>query len=381
MSTSLTPIRTKELQSSRPTRCLIVRPATPKASHGGDEVMYRRSIEYLARTMTVDICELQSVSRLEQILELLDGTPPELTRFVGEANREIVSKAIAVHSPDVCCFHNEVTFHCLDVAKAAGIGAVLFAHNVHSLVAATDPDLWARALKHFARRFERKWYADEAAELVCISRGDIAGLRNAGVGRSKIWISPPGCPPETGLADPAVVRPEIVLTGSYGWWRKRRDLKVFAEGAPLPAKIVTFDPTARDILGDQAASHGPADLDWSSNLRFGLITDRFLGGFKLKALEYVARNCVILSACDLSEEFRELPHASVFVRTIRSKEQAWQIIRSLQERSDTVSSFREFKAACLRTYNWETCLQPLAQAIEAALTANSGIRHHDARLG
>jgi hypothetical protein len=357
-------------QASAPPRkrCLVVRPVQPEAAHGGDEIIYRRSIEFLSRTMDVEICQLQSVGRARQFIELFKGTPPETTRFLGEENRQRVSAAIASYKPDVACFFNEVTFPSFASAKAAGIKTVLVAQNVHSIVAATDPAGWTKIFEPLAAMYERKWYGDEAAELVCISKVDVDGLAKAGVRRKKIWVAPPGCPPAAPLADHAGLLPELVLTGSYAWWRKRRDLKKFAKGDPLAAKMYVFDSAARDILGDQAQDPGKIEIDWSSGVRFGLVTDRFLGGFKLKALEYVAKNCIILTASDISTEFEGLPHAEIFVRVIANKDDVRRIIQEFDGISDVVGKFRAFKEACLLQYGWERCLAPLGEAVNAALT-------------
>lgn len=351
-------------------RCLVIRPETSKAAHGGDEIVYRRSLEYLSKTVEVKVCELKSVSRARQYLELAKGTPPEATRYLGQENRDRVCEAIETTRPDVVCFFNEVTFPLLSVAKAACVPAVLAAHNVHSVVAGSDPDFRNRILKPLAVSFERKWYDDSEAELVCISRLDVEGLRRAGVKRRQIFVAPPGCPAPFALSYDAEVVSEIVLTGSYDWWRKRRDLEAFARGTPLPIKIFTFDKNARTVLGAQAIEPIP-DPNWEASIRFGLITDRFLGGFKLKALEYVARNCIVLTACDISPEFVGLPGAELFVRKISGKEDLWAAILETCQTADLAKRFREFKAACVARFNWEHCLAPLREAVEAASLRNS----------
>lgn len=357
-----------EVAASQPRkRCLVVRPSKPEAGHGGDEIIYRRSIEYLSRTMDIEMCELQPIGKARKIVELLKGTPPEMTRFYSRENRERVAAAIAASKPDIACFFNEVTFPCLASAKAAGVRSVLVEQNVHSVIAASDPDFRAKIFLPLAIRFERKWYGDETSELVCISRCDVEGLKKAGINRKKVWIAPPGCPPEVPLSETADLIPEIVLTGSYGWWRKRRDLRSFATGAPLPVKMYVFDAAAREIFGAQALDPGAAEIDWSSHVRFGLVTDKFVGGFKLKALEYVAKNCIILTACDISAEFEGLPHADLFVRMISNKDSLLRAIEEARRVPDVIRKFREFKEACLAEYSWERCLAPLGQAVEAGL--------------
>ncbi|RTM05630.1 MAG: hypothetical protein EKK33_33710 [Bradyrhizobiaceae bacterium] len=352
--------------SSRRKRCLVVRPRKPEAAHGGDEIIYRRSIEYLSRTMDVTICELEPITKSRQILELIAGTPPEMTKFYSSANKERVSAAISKLRPDVACFFNEVTFPCLTSAKAAGINSVLVEQNVHSLIASSDSDWKAKLFWPLAIRFEKKYYGDESAELVCISRCDLEGLKRAGIVRKRVWIAPPGCPPDIVLADSAELASELVLTGSYAWWRKRRDLKGFAKGARLPFKMHVFDGLAREILG--LADESP-DVDWSAKIRFGLVTDRFVGGFKLKALEYVAKNCIVLTACDISPEFQGLPHADLFVRIISDKDNLLHVIEEIRREPDVVRKFREFKSACLAQYAWERCLAPLGEAVQASLSA------------
>lgn len=348
-----------------------MRPTRPKTEHSGDEIVYGRSIQFLSKTMRVDVCELEPIGRTRQLLEIAKGAPPETTRYLGQENRKRVYRAIEAARPDVVCFFNEATFPLVAVAKSVGIRSVLAAHNVHSVVAATDPDIRARVFKPFAVQFERRWYDDAAAELVCISRLDVEGLRKAGVKREHIFIAPPGCPTPTALNEGAGLAPEIILTGSYAWWRKRRDLKTFALGAPLPTKIITFDETARGILGAQAIQPQLSPLDWESCIRFGLITDSFLGGFKLKALEYVAKNCIVLSACDISPEFADLPHADEFVRKISTKEDIWRTIEQASRSPDLITRFREFKAACTSKFNWESCLLPLRDAVVAAVSSNA----------
>lgn len=361
-------------QGQRIVHCLIVRPAKSKAEHAGDEIVYGRSIEYLSKSMQVDVCELEPIGRVRQLFEIAKGAPPETTRYLGEENWKRVYRAIEDTRPDVVCFFNEVTFPFLTVAKSAGIRSVLAAHNVHSVVAATDRDIRTRVFKPLAVQFERKWYDDEAAELVCISNLDVEGLRKAGIRRERIFVAPPGCPAPVTLCESAMLVPEIILTGSYGWWRKRRDLKRFALGAPLPTKIIAFDETARLILGSQAAQPQSTSSNWETCIRFGLITDSFLGGFKLKALEYVAKNCIVLSACDISLEFAGLPHADEFIRKISGKNDVWRTIEQASRSPDLIERFREFKIACTGKFNWEHCLLPLRDAVEVALYDHEGLR-------
>ena len=44
---------------------------------------------------------------------------------------------------------------------------------------------------------------------MCISRCDLEGLKRAGINRKRVWIAPPGCPPDSVLADSAELAPEV----------------------------------------------------------------------------------------------------------------------------------------------------------------------------
>ena len=353
------------------TRCLFVRPAISSDAMGGDEVVYRRITKYIASLMELEVLELAGISRPMQVLRAAQGNPLEVTRYLSRQNAEALRARLAASPFDVVCFAHEATFALSTAVEDPAIHRVFYAHNTHSLLAATDPSALGRLMRPIATAFERRWYGDPKAALVCISRGDVAGLRAAGVMRDDIYLSPPGAPPTEPLSDQARVIGEAVLTGSYGWWRKRRDLKTFAAGPPIDAPILATDPLAVEILGGQARLVRNEEVDWSLGLRFGLITDRFLGGFKLKSVEYVARNCMVLSCCDLSPDFEGLPHAGEFVRLVSGKAEVAAELRRLSEgpHEDLLARFRLFKAACLERYRWDACLQPLGAALTGRLAA------------
>jgi hypothetical protein len=348
--------------NTRRFRCLAVRPAQAPGAQGGDEVIYRKSIPYLARFMDVETLELQPVGKFSKILNILKGNPPETTRFMSRANADAVTQKLQSGQFDIVFLFNEVSFSLLPRVKAFNIPAILVAQNVHSLVAATDPSRIARLLRPLALAFERRWYDDSYAGLVLISQADLMGLRQAGITRLDVTIAPAGPPPAVPLSAHAPVLHEAVLTGSYGWWRKRRDLKSFLAGSPLGLPIYAADPLALEILGNEGRPLEEAsNWSWQSGLRFGLVTDAFLGGFKLKSLEYVAQNCVVLSLSDIRPEFEGLPYAEEFVLSLRSKTEVADAISAMIAKppGELVARFIEFKSACLERYNWENCLKPL----------------------
>lgn len=352
-------------------RCLFVRPQHSAEASGGDEVVYRKILGHLAPLMDVDVLELEPVGKPRQILEIFRGAPPECTRYVSRRNARLVADQLRTTSYQVVLFNNEVTFPVSPVARRAGVRRVQMAHNVHSLIARTDPSALARMMLPFALAFERRLYAAPDIELVCISKADVRGLALAGIRPKSLWLAPPGAPPAEPLSPSARLTPEIVLTGSYAWWRKRRDLAAFAAEPSAGLPILVSDASAAEVLGELSRMVVPSEVDWAGAVRLGLITDRFVGGFKLKSVEYVARNCIVLSYCDIGEEFEGLPHSTKFVRQIRSSADIGPILQELgdQPGEQLLAEFAAFKAACLERYDWQRCLRPVAAAVQGDLTA------------
>ena len=352
-------------------RCLFVRPQVSGEQNGGDEVVYRKILACLTPLMDVDVLELEPVGKLQKFLGILSGAPPECTRYISGRNAKLLEAQLRTTAYDVALFNNEVTFPVSPVAKRMGVRRVQMAHNVHSLIARTDPSTLGRMMLPFALAFERRLYADPEIELVCISKADVHGLALAGVRPKSLWLAPPGAPPAEPLSPSAQLTPEIVLTGSYAWWRKRRDLAAFAAEPSPGLPILVSDPSAAQTLGELSRLVVPSEVDWAGGIRLGLITDRFVGGFKLKSVEYVARNCIVLSYCDIDAEFQGLPYSAKFVRRIKSSTAIGEILQELRDQpgDKLAAEFATFKAACLERYDWKRCLRPIAAAVQGDLTA------------
>lgn len=352
-------------------RCLFVRPQLSGEQNGGDEVVYRKILARLQQLMDVDILELEPVGKLKKVLGIFGGVPPECTRYVSRHNAKLLEHQLRTASYQIVLFNNEVTFPVSPVAKRMGVRRVQMAHNVHSLIARTDPSALGRMMLPFALSFERRLYADPDIELVCISKADIHGLKLAGIRPKSLWLTPPGAPPAEPLSAAAPLTPEIVLTGSYAWWRKRRDLAAFAAEPSAGLPILVSDASAAEVLGELSRMVVPSEVDWAGGIRLGLITDRFVGGFKLKSVEYVARNCVVLSYCDIAAEFEGLPHSAKFVRQIRTSSEIGEILKELraQPAEQLAAEFAQFKTACLERYDWQRCLRPITAAVQGDLAA------------
>ena len=122
------------------------------------------------------------------------------------------------------------------------------------------------------------------------------------------------------LASSAPLLGEIVLTGTYDWAPKRRDIARFLqEFAALPDRppLLTAAVTAQMTAGLGIQTR-PLPSNNGDALRFGLITDRFEAGHKLKTLAYIADNQIVLSYTDVACDFTDVEDAAFFLRRVTS---------------------------------------------------------------
>lgn len=230
-------------------------------------------------------------------------------------------------------------------------------HNSISLLQSSDPSGIQNLLSGLAGNYERRFYTLADAQLVVLSDTDLEWLAARIPLPRRHRVSFPGALPSKALHTNASISRELLITGSYAWWRKRRDFRWFAAAAPeMP--VVVNDPLTSSILRDRCEVIWADSVDWSAALRFGVVTDRFVGGFKLKVVEYISNNCMILAFSDLRRDFEDVPHADEFIRVVRSPQDVEAVVTRIetQPRQDTLRRFREFQLACERKFDWERCL-------------------------
>jgi Glycosyltransferase Family 4 len=361
------PVRAKRRPpvEQRALRLLVVRPRSTGSQSAGDNVVHSKMVDHLSAAMDVRVVELETVVGATRLLNLVRCGPPEVARHMSRRNAPLLLDAVHEFSPDVICLGHEYTFPLLSIAKSTGAGVVLYAHNVHSQIYDSDKRLMRLVFAGAIQNFERRFYGDPDVELVCISESDRRCLRERGVRQDSI-VAPPGAPPEIALRPGARPEAALVITGSYQWWRKGRDLRRFAAEpvdplVPVPCFVSDDAASCASIVGSRSASN----LDWAGAIRVGVLTDRFVGGFKLKSTEYVARNCAVVSFADIFEEFSGIPHAAEFVRIVGSRAEAEDVAKELAARDDdVVDRFLEFKAACLSHFDWSRALKRLEATIE-----------------
>lgn len=345
--------------STRP-RALYVTRRSAGGPHAGDQVHVRRMLAFLEPRFHLKVVELEPLGRAGRIGNLLRGWPIENTGFYGPANLELLKEAISAHRPEVVYLVHEALFPFADHVN--GPAVALFCMNAISCLARTDPALAVRMSAPMARAYENRFFRPTRTRtLILVSRADARWFRALWRVDNQFPIAAPGALPPIPLADDAIVMPELLITGSYGWWRKRRDLREFASH-DLDMPILVTDPQAAKILGDRATQIELKSQDFSSALRFGIVTDRFLGGFKLKALEFVANNAVVLSRSDIRPDYDGLPDSSLFIRFTPEVEHIRAAIAEIQALPavEVIARFKAFQTACTERFEWDRCLQPLA---------------------
>jgi hypothetical protein len=345
--------------TGKPRALYVVR--RPKAApQAGDQVHVRKMVPWLQARLDLNVLELGEVERPRRLINLMHGWPFEMTGLWSPENRRLLRDAIATHRPDYVYLINEALFpFARDITDAH---VVLFAMNSISSLAVTDPSPSVRLMAPLARAYEDRYFKPrERQTLTLVSRADARWLRQRFATAERFPIAVPGALPSAPLDDDAEVRREILIAGSYDWWRKRRDLQDFARH-DLRAPILVTDSRAAQVLGSLARQIDLKALDTRHALRFGVVTDRFLGGFKLKSLEYVANNAMVLSRSDIRPDFEGLPDAPLFVRYTPEVADVGAAIDTITAIPPTelIARFKRFQAACGERFAWEACLQPLA---------------------
>lgn len=298
---------------------------------GGDAIYDRRMIEAVSRA-----CDVQSfachrnppVARLRQMATL--RLPPDRAGFGTPKDLRALAMLLRRARFDaIVISHEHLDYLPRWLARRMGDGLPpvhVIAHNVtSSLFGQIFPGVAGRLLEHGYRLHERRALRDPriVGSIVCLSRNDGELLARITRRHDPPKLAMPGAPPAASHGAPAPLLAEVMLTGSYDWFPKRRDLERFVAewqgaAAPRPALYVDdgVDEATRAMLGAHRAGAAPAD-GGPQPIRFGLITDRFSAGHKLKTAAYLMQNCIVLSYADVGRDFAFSPDAALFIRRIR----------------------------------------------------------------
>jgi hypothetical protein len=265
------------------------------------------------------------------------------------------------------------------LALESPLPTVLLLHNItSSAIRSVFPrNLLARYLARRAARWEARAYAANVHAIATLSVNDqryVAGLARGT--QTEVLYTPPGMPPVLPLADDARFVPEIVLSGTYGWFPKRRDVLAFARdyaSAPVEQRVPVFAAGLPAEAEAAISPRPPTGTESSHAIRFGLITDRFESGHKLKTAYYIANNNIVLSYANVMKDFEQIPDAAFFIRKVTDMA---SIMRHVAEVSavgpaELRARLAAFKQRCQECFAWDNSARVLSESI-----ARSGGRGH-----
>lgn len=320
------------------------------AGTGGDdiyEIKTKKALDDAGRSVTSLF--VPKVSRARRIFNFLTGKPyyrelyfqPDIAAKVTQMAPQFESVIISWEPMDIYALYGTVQ-------------KTLILHNVTSdAVRQIFPGRFlANLLSRYARIWEAHIYnSDKVRSIVVLSKRDRDIVQEIAP-KKPVFVAPPGAPPATDLSPAALLRCELVISGTFDWFPKKRDMqkfdREFAE-AGLTYPVLT-----------DGAQIGDGDV------RFGVITDRFAAGHKLKTMFYIANNCVVLSYCDVSSDFEDLPFSSRFIRRVENAAQLNSAIQSLKEQwnDELCGAFSIFKSACLARFSWKNTAAEIEEALE-----------------
>jgi len=339
----------------------------------GEEVYDSRVVASLRKLgHHVEICHPEPVSRLREAALLATCLLPYLrTRYATLRNRRaIVEKSRSV---DVVIGSWEPFDALLGRLPRP---CILIVHNIISrslpaLLTGSIPALFtgsigARFGAYRARLWERRHYrAGNFAAIGALSNRDLAYLDTL-AHRPRLLRLTPGMPRLAELAPDAEFKSEIVLSGTFGWFPKRRDTVMFAQQY---AKIDNRFQVRAEALPEEAVAalhplSAPSADEIASAIRLGVIPDCFEAGHKLRTLAYIANNQIVLSFSDVSFDFEHIPDHDLFIQRLHTVEDIARVVSSLRSipLPELRDKFRQFKQACARSFTWQVVAERLAEA-------------------
>ncbi len=339
----------------------------PADGQAGDEVFDRKTIAALrARGHAVDLVHPTRAQRSQEIANLLRGVPHYRTRFATAANRRLVEAAWAQHDITVCSWEPLDT-----LVPHLHAPIILIAHNVTSLAL---PQLYpGNRLVRLAARRAARWEAGcytaaRLAAIATLSRRDqdhVAALPGA----PDVLLTVPGMPPIIPLSASSGVSGEIVLSGTYDWRPKRRDMVRFAEeyvalADRLPVRAGALPPVAAALLRPKPA---PDALESAAAIRFGVVTDRFEAGHKLKTLAHIAQNQLVLAFSDAAHDIVDMPDHAFFIRRLHAAADMAGHVAEIMEiatrdPAGLRARFATFQRRCAERFTWGAVADSLAAA-------------------
>ncbi|MET3925019.1 hypothetical protein [Devosia sp. 2618] len=337
-----------------------------ESGEAGDEIYDRKMIAALrALGHSVSHVAPRRVSAVRELANLVRGVPHYRSRYQTRHNVDLVRQASRECEVAICSWEPFDMLACqLDCPT------IPILHNVSSsaLPAAFPNSLIAKALAGRAESWERLAYSSGRFHAIgVLSLADRDRLQQLAPHANVVHL-PPGLPPVVPLAADAVFRSDIIVSGTYDWRPKRRDIIAFAReyaasGARWPVYADKLPNEAAVLLSPRLLGALTAD----AAIRIGMVPDRFVAGHKLKVGSYIAANAIPLSMVDIWSELGEGPDDPL-VRRLSSISEIGNHVRALEAiPADTLRGrWLEFQAKTAEKFSWERSAASLSQLVASA---------------
>jgi hypothetical protein len=262
---------------------------------------------------------------------------------------------------------------CDRLALQLDVPVIAILHNItsRSLPASLPGNLPAALLAKRAALWEQRHYrrGGNLKGIGVLSKRDqeyVQSLRSP----PEVLYLPPGMPPVTDLDHDAVLLQELTILGTFEWGPKKRDVIWFAREYAAARGQLTV---RADRLPEEADTllkplPAPTRTEAAGALRFGVITDRFESGHKLKTLAYIAGNNIVITFSDVSFDFDHIPDHDLFIRRLSSFEEARACMNevSAMPRDLLRQRFVVFKQRCADCFTWTASAGRLMEATARA---------------
>lgn len=343
---------------------------------GGDAIYETRMLAALRESMDVEVVPAARRTKWARLAgSARHFALPDQTAFGGESELKAIARGIE-QGCDVVVFSHEyldlLAQRVKPLARARGVPFVSIRHNVtsdmlRSYLEGSPAGAVARTLWRMqeTRALKPGLYQGVAV----LSQRDQALAREIS-GREEVTIAAPGAPKATPLADDAPLARDLVIGGSFGWFAKRRDIVRFTDDfarLPSPPGRIVAEAGVPPELAARLGAVSAGACDFGGAIRFGVITDRFTAGHKLKTSAYLQNNCIVLTFADVAGDFAFDPRHRDFIVRVSSVEDIGPAMDRLAAMPIAAlrTEFSGFKAAVGAELAWARQGAKLAQLVKS----------------
>ncbi len=358
----------------------VTRGSAEASVDAGDAIYDRRICGPLQATHAVETLSAPRGGRLPQLARAAARlSAPETFAFDSDETIERIRQANEAHRADAIVFsHEHLDRLAARVRRRLGGKAPAFVsirHNITSDAMASilsDLPPMAALYRALAQRQERAALASDLFQGVIVLSTRDKTLVTQLYGRGDAVLAMPGAPPPLALRPDAAIARDLLLLGTYDWFPKARDLRRFVAeftSTPLPGVTVRGDAGVPPEIAARMRMASVSNLDLTSAIRFGVITDRFTAGHKLKTTAYLMQNCAVLSFADVIDDFQAIPNATRWIHRVRTTNEIAPILEAMAARppAELQAELTALKADVAAAIAWRTSAASVADCIARAL--------------